>query len=288
MYAISGITGKVGGAMARALLAAGKPVRAVVRNPDKSGEWLRLGCELAIADMGDEAALTKAFSGVEGVFILPPSNFDPLPGFPEAQAEAAIIRNALQSAKPDKIVCLSTIGGQATQSNLLSQRTILEQALSTLSIPLTILRPAWFLDNLVWDVASAREEGVIHSFLQPANRTFPMISTVDVGRFAAELIQENWTGRRIVEIEGPKRVSPVDIADAMSEVLSQPVRVETVPRETWEAMFRAQGMRNPEPRIQMLDGFNEGWIRFENPKSEILHGTVDVRDVIRDLVGRGG
>ncbi|MBA8901086.1 NmrA family NAD(P)-binding protein [Phyllobacterium sp. P30BS-XVII] len=288
MYAISGITGKVGGAMARALLAAGKPVRAVVRNPDKSGEWLRLGCELAIADMGDEAALTKAFSGVEGVFILPPSNFDPLPGFPEAQAEAAIIRNALQSAKPDKIVCLSTIGGQVTQSNLLSQRTILEQALSTLSIPLTILRPAWFLDNLVWDVASAREEGVIHSFLQPADHKFPMISTVDVGHFAAELIQENWTGRRIVEIEGPERVSPVDIADAMSEVLSQPVRVETVPRETWEAMFRAQGMRNPEPRIQMLDGFNEGWIRFENPKSEILHGTVDVRDIIRDLVGRGG
>lgn len=288
MYAISGITGKVGGAMARALLAAGKPVRAVVRNPDKSGEWLRLGCELAIADMGDEAALTKAFSGVEGVFILPPSNFDPLPGFPEAQAEAAITRNALQSAKPDKIVCLSTIGGQVTQSNLLSQRTILEQALSTLSIPLTILRPAWFLDNLVWDVASAREEGVIHSFLQPADHKFPMISTVDVGHFAAELIQENWTGRRIVEIEGPERVSPVDIADAMSEVLSQPVRVETVPRETWEAMFRAQGMRNPEPRIQMLDGFNEGWIRFENPKSEILHGTVDVRDIIRDLVGRGG
>ncbi len=288
MYAISGITGKVGGVMAHALLAAGKPVRAVVRNPDKSGEWLRLGCELATADMGDEAALTKAFSGVEGVFILPPSNFDPLPGFPEAQAEAAIIRNALQSAKPDKIVCLSTIGGQATQSNLLSQRTILEQALSTLSIPLTILRPAWFLDNLVWNVASAREEGVIHSFLQPADRKFPMISTVDVGRFAAELIQENWTGQRIVEIEGPERVSPVDIADAMSEVLSQPVRVETVPRETWEAMFRAQGMRNPEPRIQMLDGFNEGWIRFENPKSEILHGTVDVRDVIRDLVGRGG
>ncbi|SDP66223.1 NAD(P)H-binding protein [Phyllobacterium sp. OV277] len=288
MYAISGITGKVGGAMARELLAAGKPVRAIVRNPDKSGEWLRLGCELAIADMGDETALTKAFSGVDGVFILPPSNFDPLPGFPEAHAEAAIIRNALHSAKPDRIVCVSTIGGQATQSNLLSQRTILEQALSTLSIPLTILRPAWFLDNLAWDVASAREAGVIHSFLQPADRTFPMISTADVGRFAAELIQESWTGRRIVEIEGPERVSPVDIANAMSQVLSQPVRVEIVPRETWEAMFRTQGMRNPMPRIQMLDGFNEGWIRFENPKNEILHGTVDVRDVIGDLVGRRG
>jgi NAD(P)H dehydrogenase (quinone) len=32
MYAITGITGKVGGTVARTLLAGGKPVRAVVRD----------------------------------------------------------------------------------------------------------------------------------------------------------------------------------------------------------------------------------------------------------------
>jgi uncharacterized protein YbjT (DUF2867 family) len=32
MYAITGITGKVGGALARELLATGQPVRAVVRD----------------------------------------------------------------------------------------------------------------------------------------------------------------------------------------------------------------------------------------------------------------
>ncbi|MBA8876461.1 NmrA family NAD(P)-binding protein [Phyllobacterium myrsinacearum] len=285
MYAITGITGKVGGAMARELLASGKSVRAIVRNLGKAGEWQALGCEIAIADMGDEAALTRAFRGAEGVFILPPSNFDPLPGFPEARAEATIIRDALQAAQPGKIVCLSTIGGQATQTNLLSQRTILEQTLGTLTIPLTILRPAWFLDNLAWDVASASEDGIIHSFLQPADRRIPMIATADVGRFAAQCMQDTWTGRRIIEIEGPARVSPNDIADAFSGILSHPVRVEIVPRETWGAMFRSQGMRDPMPRIQMLDGFNEGWIRFENSESEILQGTVDMRAVIKDLVG---
>ena len=39
MYAITGVTGKVGGAVARALLAGGQSVRAVVRNPEKGQVW---------------------------------------------------------------------------------------------------------------------------------------------------------------------------------------------------------------------------------------------------------
>jgi uncharacterized protein YbjT (DUF2867 family) len=85
MYAITGITGKVGGTMARALLAAGQPVRAVVRDAKKGEAWAALGCEIALAEMEDTAALTKAFIGAAAVFILPPSEFDPEPGYPEAQ-----------------------------------------------------------------------------------------------------------------------------------------------------------------------------------------------------------
>lgn len=43
MYAVMGITGKVGGAVARTLLAAGHPVRAVVRSIDKGAVWVRQG-----------------------------------------------------------------------------------------------------------------------------------------------------------------------------------------------------------------------------------------------------
>ena len=39
--------------------------------------------------------------------------------------------------------------------------------------------------------------------------------------------------------------------------------------ETWESLFESQGMKNPTPRIRMLDGFNEGRIRpgLEREKS---------------------
>jgi NAD(P)H dehydrogenase (quinone) len=84
MYAITGVTGQVGGAMARILLARGKAVRGVVRNAEKGQSWAAKGCEIAVADMEDEAALAAAFRGTDGIFILPPSEFDPSPGFPEA------------------------------------------------------------------------------------------------------------------------------------------------------------------------------------------------------------
>ena len=86
MFAITGITGQVGGSVARTLLAAGKSVRAVVRDQKKGEAWARQGCEVAPADMNDAGALRKAFAGAEGVLILLPPMFDPAPGFPEARA----------------------------------------------------------------------------------------------------------------------------------------------------------------------------------------------------------
>ena len=284
MYAITGITGNVGGAVARTLLAHGHAVRAVVRDEAKGKAWSDAGCEIAIAEMEDAAALTRAFTGAEGVFILPPPNFDPTPGFPEARAVIDAVSRALAAARPARVVCLSTVGAQATQSNLLSQRTLMEDALAALPLPVTFLRPAWFLDNLAWDVAQAREQGVFASFLQPLDRPVPMVAAADVGRVAAELLAKEGTIERIVELEGPERVSPNAIAAAFSTVLGRPVQAEAVPRETWGSLFRAQGMKDPMPRIQMLDGFNEGWITFEGDHAAVRKGEVGVVEVIRSLV----
>src|ERR1700704_3930858 len=100
MYAITGITGKVGGELARTLLAAGQVIRAIVRDAKKGEEWAALGCELALAEMEDASALTAAFAGATAAFILPPSEFDPEPGYPEAQAMINSIVRALTAAKP--------------------------------------------------------------------------------------------------------------------------------------------------------------------------------------------
>jgi NAD(P)H dehydrogenase (quinone) len=284
MYAITGITGKVGGELARTLLAAGQPVRAIVRDAKKGEEWAARGCELALADMEDAHALTDAFRGATAVFLLPPSEFDPEPGYPEAQAVIDSVVKALTTARPAKVLCLSTIGADADHDNLLTQRTMIESALRKLPLPLTILRPAWFIDNAAWDVASAREMGVIHSFLQPMDRAFPMVAAKDVGRVAADLIQQDWTGTHIVELEGPGRVTPNDLADAFTRILGRPVHAVPVTRDCWDGLFRSQGMRHPEPRMRMLDGFNEGWIEFRDGGRHAIKGRINAATVIGALV----
>lgn len=283
MYSITGITGKVGGVLADALLNAGLPVRAVVRDAEKAQAWKERGCEIVVAEMGDAEALTAAFAGAEGVFILPPSDFDPEPGYPSARRVIDAVRVALEKAQPAGVVCLSTIGADATEDNLLSQRTLMEEALGSLSMPVAFLRAAWFLDNASWDVPSAKN-GVIYSFLSPLDKQFPMVATKDVGQTAAELIREQWTGVRIVRLEGPARVSPNEIAAAFSELLHHPVHAQLVPRSEWEGLFHGQGMKYPLPRMRMLDGFNEGWIDFPEGDREVRKGRIGLRKVIADLV----
>lgn len=283
MYVITGITGKVGGALARNLLEAKQPVRAVIRDANKAGYWAALGCEIALAQMEDAQALTKAFQGATGVFILPPSDFDPAPGFPAARAVIGAVSQALTAAAPQKVVCLSTIGAQAEQLNLLTQRTLMEQALSALDIPVTFLRPGWFMENSLYDMTSARETGVIHSFLQPLDKAVPMIATADVGKLAAQLLQQDWAGRRVVELEG-QWVSPNDIAATLAQVFGRNVRAQVVERDTWEALLREQGAQNPLPRMRMVDGFNEGWICFE--QDQVLKGTTSLLSVLRGLATR--
>jgi len=168
MYVVTGITGKVGGAVARTLLDAGLPIRAVVRNEAKGQPWAARGCEVAIADLDDAGPLTKAFSGAEGVFAMLPPLFDPSPGFPEAKAMIATLRSALEAAAPGKVVALSTVGADAPQPNLLNQLGLFEQALANLKTPVTFLRPAWFMENAAMDAAAARDQGVIQSYLRGA------------------------------------------------------------------------------------------------------------------------
>jgi len=286
MYSITGITGKVGGEVARALLNAGQAVRAVVRDARKGTAWEELGCDVSLADMNDATALTAAFKAATGVFVLLPPVFDPAPGFPETRATVEALRRALQAAHPQKVVCISTIGAQASQTNLLTQLRIMEESFGDLPMPVAFVRPAWFMDNYAWDVASARDTGIISSFLQPLNRLFPMVATADIGRIAAELLQEAWIGMKVCELEGPIRVSPNEAALTFATIFDRPVRAQTVARETWETLFKSQGMKHPMPRIQMLEGFNEGWIRFEQGDASRLKGRVALKEVLQGLAKR--
>ena len=90
----------------------------------------------------------------------------------------------------------------------------------------------------------------------------------------------------MVELEGAKRITPDEIAVRFARLLGRDVRMQAVAHHTWETLFRSQGMKNPMPRIQMLDGFNQGWIEFEGGETQSRKGRITLDTVLRSLIER--
>ena len=113
---------------------------------------------------------------------------------------------------------LSTVGAHVKEPNLLNNSGITEAMLRTVSAPVTLLRAAWFMENADWDVEQAKQ-GVVRSFLQPLAHKIPMVSTKDIAKTAAAILEETWQGVRVVELEGPARYSSDDVAAALAGAL---------------------------------------------------------------------
>ena len=96
-------------------------------------------------------------------------------------------------------------------------------------------------------------------------------------------------GRTLLAAGQPVRavvrdVDKDEIAATFTKVLGRPVRAQIVPRDSWEGLFSSQGMKTPLPRIQMLDGFNEGWIEFERGEAGSQKGATSLEAVLRSLL----
>lgn len=290
MYAIMGITGRVGSAIAENLLAQGEQIRAIVRNPEKAARWRDRGAEVAVADVDDPNALASAFEGADGVFVMVPPNFAPAAGFPETRKTLASYRAALAEVLPKKAVYLSSIGAEQTSGlGLITSSHLLEQTLGDLPIAHAFLRAGWFMENHAWDVTTAQSEGRIFSNLYPLDRKFSLVATADIGKAGADVLRQEWTGTRNIEVAGPEQYSPDDIARALSSALGRPIEAVAVPREKWTEFFIGQGMPKgrTEPRAEMVDGFNSGLIHFGVPGTEHVIGATSLTSVMAKLVANG-
>ncbi len=287
MYAVMGITGNVGGAVANTLLQHGKQVRGIVRDPGKAAAWQAKGVELVTADYDDR--LVDAFTGVEGIFAMIPPNILPDPGFPDSVARIAALKKAVAAAKPPRAVYLSSIGSEKTSGlGLITATHILEQELGTTGIPSAFLRAGSFMENNLHSIPAARATGNYFAFYQPLDHPYPLIATEDIGRIGAETLVEPWQGNRFIEISGPVYYSSNDVAAALGRSLDRPITAVAIPRETWVDTLASNGM--PADRsgayIQMLDSFNAGWINFGNAGTEHIHGKVDLDTNMKNLVAQ--
>jgi NAD(P)H-binding len=114
MYVVMGITGRVGGTIARHLLKQGKQVRALVRNREKAAKWADQGVELVDGDWNNATAIAAALEGVEGAFVMLPAVWAPSPDYKEAKDVIANYVEALTKVVPPRVVALSSMGANRT------------------------------------------------------------------------------------------------------------------------------------------------------------------------------
>lgn len=287
MFTVMGITGKVGGAVAENLLAAGKTVRGVVRNPEKAKTWADRGVELVASEYDDAQGLSRAFEGAEGVFAMIPPDFAPAPGLPDQKRIIAAFRDALERTKPAKAVFLSSIGSEQPHGlGLITATHLMEEATRTLPIPVAYLRAGSFMENWLGAVDHIRATGEMPFFYAPLERKFPLVATQDIGLAGAKVLQEDWSGERVLEVDGPQGGTDLfEVASAFGKALGRDVKAVQLPEPAWQGVLEAMGM--PADRtglyIEMAKSFNSGWIHFGNPGTETFHGPTTIEAFARKL-----
>jgi uncharacterized protein YbjT (DUF2867 family) len=275
-----GITGKVGGAVAENLLAAGKKVRGVVRDPGKAKAWADRGVELAQSAYDDAAGLAKAFSGADGVFAMIPPDIAPSPELPDQKRTIAAIREALKQTNPGKAVFLSAMGAeQSSGTGLVTVSYLMEEAMRTLPIPVAYLRAGTFMENGLGALDHIRATGEMPFFFVPLDRKMPLVATRDVGLAGARVLQETWTGKRVLEVDGPEGGTDLhEVAAAFGRALGREVKAVELPEAAWQSVLKGMGL--PADRmglyIEMVKSVNCGWIHLGNSGTEKFHGPTTI------------
>jgi NAD(P)H dehydrogenase (quinone) len=287
MYAVTGITGHVGRVAANLLLEKNLPVRAVLRNAVKGGEWKNKDTEVAIAELHDAVSLENAFKNTSGVFVMTPPLFDSDDPLSDHNRMLDALVAAIKKAKPEKVVYLSSVGAHLKNgTGAIRKLYDMEQAFKTLDIPTASIRAAWFMENFQGNIAYAKESGKLPSFLNPLDLSIPMVSATDIGKLAADLLEENWKGHRILELSGPCSYSANDVAYVLSYRLNSPVRTEAIPAERYATTYESFGFTSAASQLmaEMNEGFNKEYIIFEKTGQEQVTGDTFLEDAINSYV----
>src|SRR5277367_1312003 len=280
MFLVTGITGKVGGATGRHLLAQGKKVRALVRDRAKAASWTDQGVELVDGDWNDAAAIERALKGVEGAFVMLPAVWSPSPDFKEAKGVIANYVEALTRAVPPRVVALSSMGANRTSGvGMITALSLLEQGFRSLRSPVAFVRAGGFFENFLFGLQAA-QGGTLPVFYNPTNRKSTMVASEDIGAEAATLLTgPAWSGHRVIELGS--KVSADDVAAQLGEVLAVDVKAFAIPRAGWAEAFQQFGIPKGHtgPAEEMFESVNAGWMDLGVTGTEQVVGTTSARDV---------
>jgi NAD(P)H dehydrogenase (quinone) len=285
VFVVLGASGNTGKVVAETLLSQKRKVRVVVRNVAKGQGWKEGGAEVSIADVEDGAALERAFSGAEGAYVLLPPNFSSSQVRVDNNRRASTIAAAVEAAGVPHVVMLSSIGAQQPEGTgpVLGLRDA-EATFTRGRAAATFVRAAYFMEN--WSSAlSAVAQGVLPTFLL-ADKAIPMVATRDIGTAAARLLAEGGSGKRVIELAGPREYSPRDVAAALARVVGKPIAVQEAPEEAMAPALTGAGMNAEWAGLfqELTHGLNAGIVVWEGGHP-LWRGETDVEAVLASFVG---
>lgn len=288
MHVVVGANGRAGGEVALALLECGEAVRVVLRRKEQGAKWTALGAEVAIASIEDAGAMADALKSAAGAFLLnpPPVSGDP---FVRTEELGAALADAAKRARLPKAVILSSIGAQhASGTGVIATLNRFEALLDKVAPATAFLRSGYFVETWSEVVKAVLTESVLPTFLEPSQK-IPMVSTIDVGRAAASVLCEEWTGKRVVELSGPQDRSAGDVASAFTEVLGRPVVPVLVPPERRTALLAEDGVpaEVAAALLGMFEGIAKGLFTQQND-SEHRRGTISLTTAIERFIASAG
>jgi len=151
MFVVLGASGNTGKVVAETLLRQRKKVRVVLHDAAKGKAWGEAGADVAIADVDEGAALERAFSGAEGVYVLLPPNFSSSHARVDNNRRTNTIAAAVEAAGVPHVVLLSSVGAQQSDGTgpVLGLRDA-ETVFSRAKAAVTFVRAAYLMENWGW------------------------------------------------------------------------------------------------------------------------------------------
>ncbi|MYW05908.1 NAD(P)H-binding protein [Streptomyces sp. SID3343] len=224
MILVTGSTGNVGSEVVRALVAAGEPVRALVRDTLRP---MPAQVEAVIGDLDSPESLVAALEGVHGVFLLP--------GYRDMPGVLARIRRA----GVERVVLLS--GGSVEagdQGNAVTRYMVAsEEAVRQSGVAWTILRPTGFMANALRWLPQLRAGDVVRGAWPDV--AIAAIDPYDIASVAARALLESGHAGRVYPLSGPEPLVPADQVRILADVLGR-------------EKLRFEGLSNDEARAELL------------------------------------
>ncbi|MBZ5491069.1 MAG: NmrA family NAD(P)-binding protein [Acidobacteriia bacterium] len=272
MYVVTGATGNTGHVVASRLLDQKKTVRVIGRSKERLQSLVDRGAEAFVADLSDQAALTKAFTGAEGVYAMIPPSATSQDFRGDQRRASDAIAGALERAGVKHAVSLSSVGAdkQAGTGPVAGLHEFEEILNRIAGLNVVHLRAGYFMENTLGQVGAIGAMGKTAGPLS-GDLKLPMIATRDIGSAAAELLNAlDFSGKQTRELLGQRDLSMDEATTIIGKAIEKPdLKYVQVPGEQMQPLFIQMGM-SPNVAsliLEMAEALNSGHMRALEQRS---------------------